>query len=171
LRNDAAARVGAVSAAGAFRPARLAWAQLPVDAVNFDDAPIRLSGGHTAFAGAIVKTPTVTATNRSGRTISSFELTWIVGDSSDTATALVQRQGISMAPGAVTSSGADRSWRLPAAISSPMMRIYLSKVSFDDGATWSPSSEQMASRGLIEPGTAYPDLELLPVVVERDDRP
>ena len=184
LRNDAAARVGSILAlggaapagaaldqAGVFRPARMAWAQLPVDTVNFDEAPISLSGGYTAFAGAIVKTPSVTTRNGSDRTVSGFDLVWIAGDGDAWATALVQRQGISMAPGAVASSGGDRTWRLPAGILSPKMRIYLSRVSFEDGTTWSPAPEQIASRGLIEAGSAFPEMELLPVVVERDDKP
>jgi hypothetical protein len=182
LRNDAAARVGTVSAlggaapvasgqAGVFRQARIAWAQLPVDAVNFDDAPMSLSGGYTAFAGAIVKTPNVTATNRSERTVAGFELVWIVGDTDVSATALIQRQGVSMVPGAITSRGGDRSWRMPAGITSPKMQIYLSRVSFEDGGAWSPSAEQIAGLGLIEPGIAYADLELLPVIVEGADSP
>ena len=177
LRSDAASRVGAVSVlavsdqAEGFAQARVAWAQLPVDAVNFNDAPISLSGGSTAFAGAIVKTPSVAARNRSDRTVSGFELVWIVGDADASATALIQRQGISMVPGAVTSSGGERSWRLPAGIVSATMRICLSAVSFDDGGTWTPSPEQMVSSGLIEPGIEYPRLELLPPIFELDDRP
>ncbi|MDA0203806.1 MAG: hypothetical protein O3A53_19015 [Acidobacteria bacterium] len=177
LRSDAASRVGAVSAlavsgqAGGFAQARVAWAQLPVDTVNFADAPVSLSDGSTAFAGAIVKTPSVAAQNRSDRTVSSFELAWIVGDADSSATALIQRQGISMVPGAVTSSGGERSWRLPAGIVSATMRVYLSAVSFDDGGSWTPSPEQIASSGLIEPGTEYPPLELLPPIFELDDRP
>jgi hypothetical protein len=182
LRSDAAARVGAVSALGGaapavadeatvFRQARIAWAQLPVEAVDFDEAPLSLSGGYTAFEGAIAKTPSVAATNRSDRIISSFDLVWIVGDGEASATALVRRQGISVAPGAVTSTGGDRSWRLPAGIISAKMRIYLSSASFEDGTSWSPTAAEIAGRGLIEPGAGYPQLELLPVVIEGDDRP
>lgn len=182
LRNDAASRVGALVAIGGavpaaadqaevFRQARVAWAQLPVEPVNFEGAPATLSDGSTAFAGAIAKTPSVTATNRSDRTLSSFELTWIIGDADGSATALVERQGISMAPGAAMASGGDRSWRLPAGIVAAKMRIYLSKASFEDGTSWRPSPQQIASRGLIAPGAGRPELELLPAVSERDDRP
>lgn len=182
LRNDAASRVGAVSALGSvapavadqavgYRQARVAWAQLTVEAVNLESAPAELSGGSTAFAGAIAKTPRVAATNRSGRTIASFELVWVVGDAEASATATIERQGISMAPGAVTSSGGERSWRLPAGIVSAKMRIYLSSVSFEDGTTWTPTAAEIADRGLIEPGAAYPQLELLPPTYELDDRP
>lgn len=182
LRNDAAARVGAVSALGsatpaagneaaAFQQARVAWAQLPVQLVNLEGAPAILSGGSTAFAGAIVKTPSVAVTNRSDRAISTFELTWIIGDADALATALVARQDVSLAPGAVMSSGGDRSWRLPAGIGSAKMRIYLSSVTFDDGTGWSATAAEIAGRGLIEPRAGYTQLELLPLVFERDDRP
>jgi hypothetical protein len=182
LRNDAAARVSAVSAlggaaqaaadqAGVFRQARIAWAQLPVDAVNFDDAPVGLSGAYAASAGAIVKTPSVTVQNRSELTVTGLVLVLTAGDADAAATAMIQRQGISIAPGAVMASGGDRSWRLPTGIVSATMRIYLSHVSFDDGTTWSPTAAQIASHGLIEPSAGYPGLELLPVVIERDDRP
>lgn len=182
LRNDAAARVNAVSAlggaapaaadeAGVFRQARIAWAQLPVEAVNFDDAPLSLSGGYTAFAGAIAKTPYVSAANRSGRTVAGFELVWIVGEGGTSATAILQRQGIAIAPGAATSSGGDRSWRLPTGVVSPRMRIYLSNVTFEDGRSWSPTAAEIAGRGLSAAGAGDRQLELLPVVIERDDRP
>jgi hypothetical protein len=98
-------------------------------------------------------------------------LVWIVGDGDAAATALVRRQGIAMTPGAVTSSGGERSWGLPAGIVSAKMRIYLSSVSFEDGTRWSPTAAEIAGRGLIEPGAGYQQLELLPVVIERDDRP
>jgi hypothetical protein len=144
---------------------------LPVEAVNFEGAPVILSGGSTQFAGAIVKTPSVAVTNRSDRTVSSFELTWIIGDADALATALVERQGVSMAPGAVNASGGDRSWRLPAGIVSAKMRVYLSSVTFDDGTSWSPTAAEIAGRGLIEPGATYPQLELLPAIYELDDQP
>ncbi len=175
LHNDAASRVGAVSALadqrGAFWQARIAWVQLPVETVNVADAPLSLSGGYAAAAGAIAKTPNVTATNRSGRAISSFELVWIVGDGEASATAVIQRQGISMAQGAAMSGGGDRSWRLPTGVVSPRMRIYLSNVTFEDGTSWSPATAELAGRGLIEPGAGRPQLELLPVVIEPDERP
>lgn len=171
LRNDAAARVGAVSAlggvapataeqAGAFQPARVAWAQLPVEAINFDDAPVSLSGAYAAFAGAIAKTPSVAALNSSDRAVSGFELTWIVGDGDALATALVGRQGVSIAPGATASSGGDRSWRLPSGILPSRMRIYLSSVSFADGRAWSPTSAQIADEGVATP-QGVPQLQSL----------
>jgi hypothetical protein len=175
LRNDAASRVGAVSAladqTGAFRQARVAWVQLPVEAINFADAPLSLSSGEAAVAGAIAKTPSITATNRSGRTVSSFELVWIVGDGEAAATAVVQRQGISMSPGVVVSGGGDRSWKLPAGAASPKMRIYLSSVTFDDGTSWAPEAADIAGRGLISPGAGQAQLELLPLVIEGGERP
>ena len=178
LRNDAAARVGAVSAiggeapaaleqAGAFRQARVAWAQLPVEAVNFEDAPVSLSSGYTAFAGATAKTPAVSATNRTDRMISGFELVWIVGDASGSATARIRRQGISLAPGAVATTSDDRSWQLPADIVSTKMRIYVSTVSFEDGTAWTPAPRELP----IGTAQSAREMQPLPVLNERDGRP
>jgi len=71
----------------------------------------------------------------------------------------------------MTTSGGERSWRLPAGVVSPKMRIYLSSATFDDGSSWSPTAADIAGRGLSEPEAGYPQLELLPVVIEGDDRP
>ena len=168
LRNDAAARVGAVSALGVREQAvsqqdRIAWAQLPVEAVNLEGSPAALSNGTTAFAGAIVKTPTVAVTNRADRTISGFELLWVVGDANGWATARIERQGVSLAPGAVVTTGGDRSWRLPAGATSAAMRIYLSAVMFEDGTSWTPAPSEVP----IRTGQPTAEMELLPVVFGR----
>jgi hypothetical protein len=179
LRSDAASRVGAVAAlggaapdaanqAGAFGQERIAWAQMPVEGVDFDDAPIDLSSGYAAFAGAIAKTPSVAARNRSNRAISGFALVWIAGEADASATALVERQGTVIAPGATASSGGDRLWRLPAGITSAKMRIYVSRVSFADGTAWAPTAAEIAERGLIEMSASHAQMELLPLTYELD---
>ncbi len=157
LRNDAAARVGAVSAlavndqAGGVPAKQPDWVQHSVEAVNFEGAPLSLLSGYSLVAGEAAQTPNVAVSNGSNRMIGSFEFVWIVADGANRAAARVERHDLAMAPGAVTTTGGDQQWRLPSSGASTM-QVYLSSATFDDGTTWSPTGAEIAEKGLPTPG-------------------
>ena len=160
LRNDAAARVGAVSALGGATPAMADQAggypekadpvQRAVEAVNFDGAPLSVQSGYSLLSSRGAQTPRVVLKNETGKTISSFELIWIVGDGAYQSRAQIVRQDLGMAPGAVSVTGGGDEWRSPSGASNGM-RIYVWSVAFEDGTTWMPPAADIAAKGLTPP--------------------
>jgi len=155
LRRDAAARVGAVvglaasDQTGGGPPKKAAGVEQSVEAVNFDDAPLSVLSGYSLSSGGGAQTPRVVLTNETAKTISSFTLVWIVGDGVYQSRARIVRPDVALAPGAVQVTGGGDEWRTSG--TSNRMRIYVSTVAFEDGTTWSPTTADIASKGLTAP--------------------
>lgn len=155
LHDDAAARVGAVSAlavtgqAGGY-PGKAEPVQRAVEAVNFDGAPLSVMSGYSLLSTAGIQTPRVVLRNETDKTISGFALVWIVGDGTYQSRARIARQDLAVASGEVSVTGGGDGWRSPSGASNGM-RIYVSSVVFGDGTTWSPTDADIASKGLTAP--------------------
>jgi hypothetical protein len=155
LRNDAAARVGAVSAlavsgqAGGY-PEKAESVQRSVEAVNFAGAPLSVQSGYSLLSRVGIQTPRVVLRNETDKTISGFVLVWIVGDGVYQSRAQIVLQDLATASGEVSVTGGGNEWRSPSGASN-RMRVYVSSVAFEDGTTWSPTTADIASKGLTAP--------------------